>query len=59
MSEASIKGPIILWINFGYEGWAPYSFETVEAALKAEKYDCPWTITKAVQYEITETKELT
>ena len=47
------QGPIILWLNYGTEGWHPYSYPSVRAALEETKnYD--YIITRQVAYEIKE-----
>lgn len=35
--SSDTSGPIILWLDYGYEGWAPYSFQTLEEALQADR----------------------
>ena len=48
-------GPIILWLDYGsYEGWKPYSFETVDEALQVDKFGCEFIITREVTYTIKE-----
>ena len=49
-----IDGPYILWQNYGYEGWQPKSFLTLEDALLAEKYSTEFIITKPVNFEAKE-----
>jgi len=49
-----INGPYVVWQNYGYEGWHPHSFKTLEEAIKAQKYTTDWIITKIVAYEIKE-----
>jgi hypothetical protein len=49
--------PIILWLNYGYEGWQPYGFNTIKEALEAEKYSTNCVITRRVTYEVTETTQ--
>lgn len=34
MSEYNAAGPIVVWHNFGMEGWQPRSFRNVLAAAK-------------------------
>lgn len=29
------KGPVILWLDGGVEGWSPYDFPTVKDALES------------------------
>ena len=52
-NDENIKGPFILWVDYGYEGWKPRSFNTIKEALEAEKYSA-WTITKTFEFEVTE-----
>jgi len=48
-------GPVILWIDYGYDGWLPLSFPTARAALEApERGWSPWVITRLVSYDIVE-----
>lgn len=49
-----IKGPIIVWVNYGYEGWQPESFESVKTALLAPRYGSEFVITKLVDFDTTE-----
>jgi hypothetical protein len=50
------SGPIILWLDYGYEGWQPYSFNTVKQALEANKFGSTFIITRKADYVIKETK---
>jgi hypothetical protein len=55
MAESdSTSGPIILWVDYGYEGWRPQSFDTIKEALEAEKYMSKYIITRIVQYDVQE-----
>lgn len=49
-----INGPVILWTNYGCEGWKPKSFDSVKDALEADKYGSEFVIARKVQYEIKE-----
>jgi len=49
-----IKGPFIVWENYGYEGWQPKSFRTVLEALEKQKFNSEWIITKTISYEVKE-----
>ncbi len=42
-------GPYIVWINYGYDGWAPYDYETVEDALKHKASGDEWILTRTVK----------
>ena len=46
------EGPYTLWLDYGYEGWKPTDYPTLEAALRGERYSNYWVITKAVKYEV-------
>jgi len=47
-------GPIILWIDYGHEGWKPTSYTSVQEALKAPKYGSNYVITRLVAYTVEE-----
>ncbi len=49
--DKDVIGPIILWADYGYEGWKPYSYNSIDEALKASKY-CDWIITKKVEWKV-------
>ncbi len=50
-----VSGPIILWLDYGcYDGWQPYSFETVADALHVNKLSYPYIITRKADYAVTE-----
>lgn len=51
-----IKGPFILWMDYGCEGWQPTSFATLKEALEADKHSDAWLITKPVKYTVYEDK---
>ena len=48
------KGPYIVWVNNGYEGWQPTSFNTLKEALESHKYTYEYVIAKKCEYEIIE-----
>ena len=48
------KGPYIVWLNYGYDGWYPDSYNTLKEALEADKYSSEYVITKKCEYEIVE-----
>ncbi len=50
-------GPIVLWVNYGYEGWQPKSFASIREALEEDKGYCEWVITRLVMYEVIEKPE--
>lgn len=52
-----LKGPIILWVNYGPEGWQPKSFNTIKEALEAPRYNYEIIVTKKLEYEVLEKTE--
>ena len=48
------SGPVILWLNYGYEGWQPRSFASVKEALEADRWGNEFLITRLVQWEVRE-----
>jgi hypothetical protein len=48
------RGPFVVWQNYGCEGWAPTSYETLKEALLAHRYQTEWVVTKLVKFEVTE-----
>lgn len=48
------EGPIILWIDYGCEGWKPQSFDTIKEVLETPKYGNTFRITRRTSYEIIE-----
>ena len=56
MTERSgTDGPIILWLDYGCEGWKPTSYTSIREALEAQKYGSNYRITRLVTYEVKET----
>lgn len=53
-SNDDVKGPFILWLDFGYEGWKPQSFNSLDEAIKADKFMSEWIITKPVDFKVIE-----
>lgn len=51
MSE-DLKGPFIRWLNYGYEGWKPSSFQTLKEAIEAQRYGEEMVITKRVKWDV-------
>jgi hypothetical protein len=47
-------GPIILWENYGYEGWKPTSFPTVRDALAAQRFNSEFVITRVADFQVVE-----
>lgn len=52
MSRPDTNGPIILWENYGCEGWGPRSFDTLKEALLAHRYQQDFVITALVDVEV-------
>lgn len=50
----SVKGPIILWRDYGYEGWKPTSFPDIKSALLSERYESSFVITRIVDFDVKE-----
>lgn len=49
-----VKGPYILWRDYGYEGWKPTNFNSIKEALEAPRYESNFVITKVCEYEVKE-----
>lgn len=47
----------ILWQDYGYEGWHPTVFDTLEQALETQKYYNDWIITEPSHYTIISKKK--
>jgi hypothetical protein len=56
VDNRSPKGPIVMWTDFGSEGWQPKDFQTVQEALEAERYGQGFVITRLATYEVKETE---
>jgi hypothetical protein len=54
MSETdNILGPYIVWKDYGYDGWKPESYNTLEEAVERKSYGYETgVITKLVNYKI-------
>jgi hypothetical protein len=50
------KGPIVVWLNGGCEGWHPRSYATVkEALMDPERAGyCEFVITRVVEFDVVE-----
>lgn len=48
------KGPYIMWLDYGMEGWKPESFNSIKEALLASRYQSNFVITKVCEYEVKE-----
>lgn len=56
MDSDDIKGPVILWLDYGYEGWAPSSHATLKDALAEDRFGHRFVITRVVDFDVTETE---
>lgn len=55
MANASeLNGPIIVWVNYGYDGWAPTSYLTVKDALLGGRHGSEFVITRLVAFDVIE-----
>lgn len=52
-TDKDIIGPYVVWVNNGYEGWRPTSYNTLKEALEGQKFS-EWCITKIVDFDVTE-----
>jgi hypothetical protein len=52
MKNGIPEGPYTLWLDYGYEGWKPTDYDTLEEALRGERFYNNWVITRAVRYEV-------
>jgi hypothetical protein len=50
----AIRGPFIVWEDYGCEGWHPKSYDTLLEAVNAHSYQSTTIVTKTVKYEVTE-----
>ena len=50
-NDDDIKGPIIVWQDYGYEGWQPKSYPTLKDALVAQKYQ-EFVVTNLVEFDV-------
>lgn len=49
----TLKGPYIVWQNYGTDGWSPTEFSTLKEALMATKY-VSFVVTKLVEFDVIE-----
>ena len=47
-----IRGPVIVWENYGYEGWQPKSFATFKEALMSHRFSSDFVVTSLVDFEV-------
>ena len=50
-NDEETKGPIIVWQDYGYEGWHPTSYPTLKDALVAQKYN-DFVVTSLVDFDV-------
>jgi hypothetical protein len=50
--SADIAGPIIIWENYGHEGWHPKSYPDLKAALIAQRYNSEMVLTERVEFDV-------
>jgi hypothetical protein len=48
-------GPVIVWENYGCEGWQPKSYPTLKDALLAARYNSEFVFTKRAEFDVVET----
>jgi hypothetical protein len=46
------EGPIIVWCDYGCEGWLPSSYPTLTDALLAYRSSTTFVLTRLVEYEV-------
>lgn len=46
------SGPYIRWDNYGYEGWKPISYDTLNETLTDQRFASQACITKLAKYEL-------
>ena len=51
-NKPEVEGPYIVWEHYGYEGWQPKSFPTLEEAVRAHRFQSEWVVTKVVLFEV-------
>lgn len=57
-SATDAVGPIVVWENYGCEGWHPKSFATVKEALLGERYNSEFVITKRMEFDVIEKTDI-
>lgn len=57
-SLEDVKGPFIVWENYGYEGWQPKSYNTLKEAVVAWKSTTEWRLTRVIEFNVTETSKI-
>jgi hypothetical protein len=53
--SADTAGPVIVWENYGTEGWHPKSYLTIKDALLAVRYNSEFVVTKRAEFDVVET----
>lgn len=46
--------PIIIWVNYGVEGWKPKSYPSLRQALVDTRYSSDFVVTRLVQFDVVE-----
>lgn len=54
---ADTTGPVIVWVNYGCEGWAPTSYPTLKAALLGQRYGSDFVLTRLVEFDVCEAND--
>ena len=47
-------GPVVLWENYGCEGWKPKSYGTIKEALMDTRYNSEFVVTRIVDFDVKE-----
>jgi hypothetical protein len=53
-TKEDVKGPVILWLDCGSEGWHAESFPSVKEALVADRYGQGFIITRLLDFSVAE-----
>jgi hypothetical protein len=48
----AVQGPIIVWHDYGCEGWHPSSYPTLKAALLDWRPTTEYVITKTLDFKV-------
>lgn len=60
MTNKDTEGPYIVWVNYGYNGWSPTSYATIQEAIvhgSREAYGYEIVVTKTVSVKVEEVPE--
>jgi hypothetical protein len=55
--DPAAQGPIIVWHDYGCEGWLPSSYPTLKAALLSWRPSREYVITKKLDFKVVEVSE--